>query len=126
MRYPTTDTNFELYKMLVTKWLTKFGLANSYMVHFTHKPGDGTASVNGNTVGRFLRFNLCSSWRKPVTNEEIDRCAIHEVAHALLGQLIDLHRGSEDKTLAEYIERDEETVAVTLENFVMNEIVNRQ
>jgi hypothetical protein len=115
-----------MYKSSVEKWLEKLGLANSFLVNFTHKRGDGTASVNVNTVARSLRFNLCATWIRPVTKQEIERCAIHEVCHALLGQMTDIVNRGLKKTLqvAEYEERDEEFVVVTLENFIMREIVS--
>lgn len=125
--YLTTEDHLTSFMRLVKLWMSKLGIT-SYITSFERIGKDCSASIHVDPIGRSARFRLSKEWKKPVTEEEIERCAIHEVMHLLMAQVIDSaeHAAAISKSYnvpfhKSLIYRDEEAVVVMLENILFKE-----
>ena len=85
----TTAKHFEIYKKECEKWIDVFGL-KGWEPYFEHdiKDENALAQMFADIEGRTCTFFLAPDWGgNPVTNEELDKTAFHEVLELLLARL---------------------------------------
>lgn len=86
----TTKKDFELYCEEVQKWMGIFGLNDWQLLFEYGTDGDeDIAQVEMYTDSRMARFRFAIEWDAiyPKDDDNISRCAFHEVVHVLLGDL---------------------------------------
>ena len=113
----TSARDFEKFKIYCRKWADLFGLKD-YHFTFRHVKGD-RAAYGGCLIDfkrRTARISLYVDWGKgvEVTEEELDRTALHEILHVVLDHLTAL--AEVRYVVAGDIEMAQEAAIVRLEN----------
>jgi len=114
----TTAKDFEKFKGYCRGWIEFLGMKD-YLFTYHHKSiAKHAASVRANSLARSAAVTLMKDWGVDavVTDEELNRTALHEVLHVLLNHLVELglaRFGNRDE-----IDAVEEAAVVRLENAV--------
>ncbi len=83
MKHKVTDEDFQYFISQCKEWINRFSL-HEIDVIYRHEPNKGSMAAHAaNYGGRKTTMFLSTSWTSPVTKFELDRCAFHEVCHAL-------------------------------------------
>src|SRR3989304_6757705 len=123
--YKTSKSDFEYYKKMVKFYLQKFGLME-FEVDFVYRDlkdageplCNSCAGIIISTNGRAATFFLNQDWGIDIPNKvNLERSAIHEVTHLLLGEFSCLAN-------ARFINEEqlnvvEHTIIRRLENFIL-------
>ncbi len=85
----TTKEHFEYFERRVHHWAKVLGLSDWRVVVKHERTGPKThATANAQLQARVATICLSPSWsHEPVTDQELDRVALHEAAEVLLWQL---------------------------------------
>lgn len=110
----TTKKHFEYFSERVTFWVTALGLTN-YEVDVEHENLKEGRLAEAQ-IGKFwATVRLAKNWATKPENieEELERCAVHEVLHILLNRLFDL---AQDRWLSyDTLEYENEVVVRRIE-----------
>ncbi len=117
MSQKTSKKDFVLFKVECEKWIDIFGI-KSFEIFYDHSDylRDNKASCTSYSVNRWATLRLNSTWDNywKLTEENIKRCAFHEVIELLLAPLVNC---AESRYVSENeIDEQAHTVIRTLEN----------
>lgn len=115
----TTKKDFEIFRAECEKWIEEFGI-KSFEILYDHSDylKNNKASCTSNSVNRWATLRLNITWDNywKLTEENIKRCAFHEVGELLLAPLINC---AESRYISENeIEEQKHAIIRTLENVV--------
>jgi len=113
----TSKADFEKFKGYCLKWQRELGL-DDWHIYVFHKPikdsfADTATSVSGR--GATIQFN--TTWHdRPLSDKEIEECALHEVMHIVTAPLINEARA---RFADEYsMEAAEHAIVTRLTNYI--------
>ena len=98
--YEVSEKNFEMFVALCKFWQHHFGLFDFHIHYYYEKLDDAgdMARARADAEDRTVAIGLNNKWLVPVTDEEIQRVALHEMMHVLLA---DLSEAAEQRTISE-------------------------
>ena len=85
----TTPEHFETFKAACLRWRERLGL-HQWQLYFKHGADPGMfaqAVFQGDCTAATIRLAVEWSSLRPLTDEELDRCALHEMLHLMTGEL---------------------------------------
>jgi hypothetical protein len=98
--FEVTEDNFKKFVALCKFWKNHFGLFD-FHIHYYHEKFDDAADLArtlANSEDRTAAVAINNRWLIPVTDEEIQRVALHEMMHVLLA---DLSEAAEQRIISE-------------------------
>ena len=113
----TTAKHFEIFKVECQKWIEIFGI-KSFEILYDHSDylKNNKASTTSHSVNRWATLRLNITWDEywELTDDNVKRCAFHEVVELLLAPLINC---AESRYVSENeIEEQSHVIIRTLEN----------
>lgn len=121
----TTKTQYRFFQKRCIHWMHTLGIKD-WDVAFCHIGLDGAwATTAREPKNRGATISFCNDAPiepQPMTDEVIDQCALHEVLHLLLGDMVDFHEEHATRDRREAIDTIEHRVIRTLENFVFKKL----
>ena len=113
----TTPEHFAVFEAAVRKWVDRFGLRDWDIDVKRGRCGGDEFAICERGEQHAGDITLSTRWGKPVTDELLERCAIHEVCHLVLA---DFAKAAEARFVREgEIDEQEHTVIYRLENVLM-------
>ena len=94
-------------------WQHQFGLTNWRLYVDQRDDSSDLAWADGDDSALIFKICISTEWNEPVTNEEINATAFHEIAHALLRPLVEL---AEAHNSAQDVERVEHAIIHRISN----------
>lgn len=91
--YKTTKAHFSTFVAMSKSWAEKLGL-HDWSLHYYHggelSADEALAYCNHDATGRVASITLNGEWPEhvPVTKEQLDMTAFHELCHVLLSELV--------------------------------------
>lgn len=83
----TSELDFAVFTEAVNKWQQTLGLTE-WDIQLRHDKTDALASTYTNNEGRVATIILGKTWpNDPITQERVQRAALHEVLHILLSDM---------------------------------------
>lgn len=109
----TKPVHFAIFEEACHEWIAKFGLSN-WRVYIKHENIRKSAYAETHTKlsGYVATIFFNKTWDKdirPLNNEEIRKCAQHEIVHVLLARIVGI-AGTRFVTSDELGEAEEEAI----------------